>query len=203
MSVISWNPSVCSETTKKLKNCQAWNLLVWSCAYRMKMSGNYTQRRKIQKTFTDLIESSMLTNLFSFVLIYDCVFFRLTCHDKGLFSVMGEENLNGPRAAPLSCHHTEGRIWRYSWRFTVAGVLKMDAAETVDRTRSLRSWIQLTAHSHARLVRALPNHYHYLSCSLLERQRHTQEQTGGDRKWNNTFNVYSTFQRCNVLLCVD
>lgn len=33
------------------------------------------------------------------------------------------------RATPLSYHHTEGSIWKHSWRFTVAGMLKMDAAE--------------------------------------------------------------------------
>lgn len=52
---------------------------------------------------------------------------------------------------------------------------------TADRTRSMCSWIQLTAHSHARLVRALPNHYHYLSCSPTG-DGDTQEQTGRGRK---------------------
>lgn len=35
---------------------------------------------------------------------------------------------------------------------------------TVDRTRSIHSWIQLTAHNRARLDRVLPNHCNYLSC---------------------------------------
>lgn len=49
---------------------------------------------------------------------------------------------------------------------------------TVDRTRSIRSWIQLTARSHARLVRALPNRHHYLSCLLLQQTAHCTWRPG-------------------------
>lgn len=38
-----------------------------------------------------------------------------------------------------------------------------ESHRTVDRTRSIHSWIQLTAHNHARLGRVLPNHCNYLS----------------------------------------
>lgn len=77
------------------------------------------------------------------------------------------------------CNTQDGCSWVSRW--------------TVDRTRSIRSWIQLTAHSHARLVRALPNHHHYLSCSLLERAAHTRAEMEREKDLCYTPKIFFSF----------
>lgn len=44
-------------------------------------------------------------------------------------TLTGKSRVAQEGATPLSYHHSEGSIGRHSWRFTVAGMLKIDAVE--------------------------------------------------------------------------
>lgn len=103
---------------------------------------------------------------------------NLICHYGELFSITAPSPHTSP--PPGRPRVAKGRgsaalsplrwrpVPRHSWRFTASGTPQDGCGRvpcrTADGRRSIHSWIQLSAQSHARLVRALPTHRHYLSC---------------------------------------
>lgn len=182
---VLWNNNKKTEESEELPGVKSACVL---CVYRMEISGIYTQRRQrkerpSQTWLSRAYKSEEVRTRGSFSV------YSLTWRNGGVGKAPGTRARAAPPAYLTTALEAESGDIRCGW--DAEDGCSWASHRTVDRTRSIRSWIQLTAHSHARLVRALPNHYHYLSCSLLERQRHTPEQTAGDRDENNNFNIYS------------